>query len=221
MKRFEIFAAIAMQPKPDFLVVFLEMTGLLDETHKAARALQTAIEDGTIRRDGTHEDAWPIAYRALLGASDDDERVDEAFRSYGADVYRMIATEALRPYLRSETDAPPPPPEGPAGTLAADWSQWLELAELVRNSSLIADPPTDLKSLAMTAGLLLAAGKADALAIMLAGTEPSHATINLARYFVRRLDRGCASYLWHPGEAVVSIQIYKFDNAGEWRGRTN
>lgn len=229
-KVYEISVAVAMQPEEDYLHTFFNQTGLLDETHKAASALRAAIEEGTIRHDGTHDAAWLLAYRALLEASDDDERIKETLRSFdgfsvranwdkiAGDIDRIIAIEALRPYLRGDTDSLPQQPEGPGGTLAADWSRWLALATLVRNSSLISDPGTDLRSLAMTAELLFAAGKADALAIMLAGSAPSGETTALAADFAKRLDRGCASYLWHLGEPFVGMPIYKFDSAGGGSG---
>jgi hypothetical protein len=229
-KWFEVGVAAAKQPEGDFLYPFMHQTGLLVETHKAAMALRAAIEDGTVRRTSTHDAAWLLVYRALIGASEDDGRIDEALRGFTAgavragrrsiagEIDRIIAIEALRPYVRGETDTPPQMPEGPGGMLAAEWTEWLALAELVRNSSLVSDPGSDVRSLTMAAELLFAAGKVDALAIMLAGSPPTPNTVALATDFAQRLDRGCASYLWHPGEALAGVQIYKFDGAGQRSG---
>ncbi len=225
-KSLEIAIAAAMQPEGDFLYTFLNVTGLVNETHYAATAVQRAIEDGTIRRNGLHDDAWLLAYRALIESAEDDERVDEALRGFtgaavragrskiAGEIDRIIAIKALRPYLLGETDVPPRMPAGPGGLLASEWPKWLALAELVRDSSLIAEPATDPNSLTMTAELLFAAGKADALSILLADSTPSPGTIALAADFAQRLDRGCASFLWHPGEPFLGTPIHKFDRAG-------
>jgi hypothetical protein len=59
-------------------------------------------------------------------------------------------------------------------------------------------------------------GAHDALRLLIADMPPTIASVGMADDFARRLDRGCASYLWHPAESIVlaGTPIYKFDDAG-------
>ena len=42
----------------------------------------------------------------------------------------IIAVDALRAYVRGESDEyPDAPPHGPGGTLDADWNTWTRIAE--------------------------------------------------------------------------------------------
>ena len=68
----------------------------------------------------------------------------------------------------------------------------------------------------MAAEILHAMGAHEALRGLVAKLPPTIASVGMADDFARRLDRQCASYLWHPTESVtlVGAPIYKFDDAG-------
>ncbi len=221
----EVAAAAALQPEFEFINPYLSQTGHIDAALAAAGALRQAIDSGAIARDGAMDEGWLLAYRAFKGIGDPSaDLIDPTLESLriglrplrqtSAEVLAwMLAVDALRPYLRGEADAMPAEmPGAPGGLLAAEWPQWQALAEKVRNEPNSVVPDGTERSLAIAAELLFAAGQYEVLAAMLGSIAPPPIRAALADDFMKRLDRQCESYLWHPAESLLLIgqQVYKF-----------
>jgi hypothetical protein len=127
----------------------------------------------------------------------------------------IIAVDALMPYLMRETEELPETPHAPGGTLESEWAIWQELAVAARMAPAAIDIGGDERRAAIAAEIVYAMGAYDALRILIADMPPTITSVGMADDFARRLDRQCASYLWHPAESVVLAgAIYKFDDAG-------
>jgi hypothetical protein len=219
----------ALQPEAEFLNAYLNYTGLVDEALVAGRALRAAIEDGTIARDGTMDAGWLLAYRTILDMGDRyGEDLDHALQrlNVGKRLLRrdaaetmdwMLAVDALLPYLRRETEDLPEAPHGPGGTLEAQWAIWQDLATAARTAPAAIDVGSDERRAAIAAEIVYAMGAHDALHALIADLPPTSTSLAMADDFARRLDRQCASYLWHLAESITlaGAPIYKFDDAGE------
>lgn len=225
---YEVLMQAALQPEAEFINPYFNQTGLIDGALTAGRALRSAVEDGTVARDGTMDAGWLLAYRAILGMGGRfADEIDRAMR--GLDAGRrplrqtsaetmdwIIAVDALMPYLKWETEELPKTPHAPGGTLEGEWAIWQELAVAARTAPAAIDVGSDERRAAIAAEIIHAMGANDALRILIADMAPSLTSVGMAEDFARRLDRQCASYLWHPAESVVlaGAPIYKFDDAG-------
>jgi hypothetical protein len=224
----EVLMLAALQPEAEFINTYFNYTGLIDGALLAGRAVRGAIEDGTIARDGTMDAGWLLAYRTILGMGDRfAEEIDGVLRNthIGKRPLRqnaaetmdwMLAVDALIPYLRWDTENPPEAPQGPGGTLEAQWAIWQELAVAARSAPAAIDVGGDERRAAIAAEIVYAMGAYDALHALIADLPPTSTSLAMADDFARRLDRQCASYLWHLAESITlaGAPIYKFDDAG-------
>jgi hypothetical protein len=220
-----VTSAAAQIPQYDFLNVVLNQTGRIDEVVAAAEVVEAAVARGEIDRSGTLDKAWLVAYRALYDAWDDKAELQNTFRSFDLAsergqppgktmeiLDRIIAVDALTPYLRGEAAEPPAVPEIASPELADQWPLWLEVAAKIK-----ADPndPTlgAETTLRIAAELLLAAGDVDALVALTGSAPASLGTMRLADDMSIRLDRQCEGFLAHRSEALLlsGTPIYKFD----------
>lgn len=225
---YEVLMHAALQPEAEFINPYFNQTGLIDGALTAGRALRSAVEAGTIARDGTMDAGWLLAYRAVLGMGGRfAEEIDRALR--GLDVGRrplrqtaaetmdwIIAVDALMPYLMWETEELPEAPHAPGGTLEGEWPIWQELAVAARTAPAAIETEGDERRAAIAAEIIHAMGANDALRVLIAEMPPTIASVGMAEDFAKRLDRRCASYLWLRAESVVlaGAPIYKFDDAG-------
>jgi hypothetical protein len=224
----DIIGIAAMQPQLDFLSTYVNYSGLVDETTAASAALLSALDTGTVARKGPLDAGWLVTYRALVEASADDAALDEtlrnitprarAFRTSIAETLDwIIAVDALRAYVRGESDEyPDAPPHGPGGTLGADWNTWTRIAEfIVSGTSLVVIAGNNERELAMAAELLLVRDDPISVAWVLDNAAPTATVLNLATDFADRMDRQCEGYTWHMAESLLLAgqPIYKFDNA--------
>jgi hypothetical protein len=217
--------AAAETPQYDFLNVVLNQTGWIDEVAAAADVVKAAVAHGEIPSAGPLDKAWLVAYRALYETVDDkaslqrtletfdlvNERGQPPDKTMGI-IDRIIAVDALTPYLRGEVAAPPYLPTIVSPEFADEWPQWLAVADKIkadRNDPTLGSEET----FPMAAELLLAARDADGLTAMISSLPVSLATMRLADDMSIRLDRLCDSFLAHPAEAVLlsGSPIYKFD----------
>jgi hypothetical protein len=224
----EVLMLAALQPEAEFINPYFNYTGLIDGALLAGRALRAAIEDGTIARDGTMDAGWLLVYRTILGMGDRfAEEIDGVLRNthIGKRPLRqnaaetmdwMLAVDALMPYLTGETADLPEAPPGPGGTLEAQWTTWQELAVAARAAPAAIDVGGDERRAAIAAEIVYAMGALDELHALLADLPPTSTSLAMADDFARRLDRQCASYLWHLAESITlaGAPIYKFDDAG-------
>lgn len=225
---YEILRLATLQPEVEFINLYFNHTGLIDGALTAARALHAAIEDGAIARDGTMDAGWLLTYRTILGMGDRfAEEIDPMLRgsNVGPRPLRqtaaetmdwIIAVDALTPYLKWETEDLPAAPHAPGGTLEAEWAIWQELAIAARTAPAALATAGDERRAAIAAEIVYAMGANDALRLLIENLPPTTTSVGMADDFARRLDRQCASYLWHMAESVVlaGTPVYKFDDAG-------
>jgi hypothetical protein len=223
-----VVAGAVLQPEYEFLNPFLNQTGYIDYALVGAGAVRRGLADGSISPKGPMDAGWIATYRAMTadgvreiaaGLADTltgNNMGQRPLRRTSAEVLDwMLAVDALRPYIRGETDKLPAAPVGPSGSIA-QWSEWQVLAEYATSASGISGVNNDDLSTAMLAELLFAAERYEDLGALLANAPPTPVTVGLAADFAQRLDRLCAAYLWHPAESVLlnGQPIYKFDDAG-------
>lgn len=222
--------AAARQPERDFLMTYVNQTGDTAAAAKAGAALAAAIDDGTVRSRGTLDAAWLVVYRALRGAVDNVPAMDGTLDivtftsarypqasggiSVRAVIDRLLAVEALSPYLRGEAGTLPAMPAEFGAPFRAEWPLWTEVAQALKGAPLAAFAKDPARA-AMAAELLHAAGESGRLADLVLSVADTETKIALATDFSMRLDRGCASHFHHRGEAVLLAgqPIFRFDPA--------
>ena len=223
-----VVIAAAREPERDFLMTYLNYTWDTAETAKAAQAVIAEVDAGRLRPEGLFDTAWLTAYRALRTATGDPARVEKTLadiqvhsRRYlrTADplsvrdvIDRLIAVEALTPYLKDEAAALPAMPADLSARFQADWPLWTEVAGALKATPLAPLARDPLKAL-VVAELLFAAGDHARLGDFILAVEPAEPRLSLATDFAMRLDRTCASYMHHPAEALMlsGQPIFRFD----------
>lgn len=222
---YRLSTAKAHEPEQDFLL-HLGIVSEAAQFDPVTRKVIEAIESGAIRRNGPMDASWLFAYktavdimgRSRVGLALDKE--DYYGRRYvGAShvvtirdvVDRMLAVEALQPYLTGKADVLPPSPEGLSDRI--DWPRWTEMATKVRNDAVSPILAADVDTLGIVTELLFAKGDQEALRAFVRQVPSGEARVFVANDFAIRLDRGCASYLYHPTEAATlgGRPIFKFD----------
>ncbi|HEV7251071.1 MAG TPA: hypothetical protein VGN93_29200 [Shinella sp.] len=223
-----VFIVAAREPERDFLMTYLNYTGDIADTEKAAQAVLAEIDAGRIRSEGLLDPAWLTAYRSLRATAADPAKVDTVLAeiSFYAGRYlrtadglsvrdvidRLVAVEALTPFLKGEATAVPEMPEELSAKFQAQWPLWTEMAAALKAAPLtpLAKDPLEAPILAE---LLFAAGDHARLADVVLAAEPVEAKLAMATDFAMRLDRGCASFMYHQAEAVLlsGQPIFKFD----------
>jgi hypothetical protein len=225
---YEVLTLAAVQPEAEFINAYFNQTGLIDGALSMARALGAAIEDGSIARAGTMDAGWLLAYRTIRGMGDRfAEEIDGTLRDIhvGKRPLRqnaaeamdwIIAIDALMPYLTGKTADLPGAPHAPGGTLEDEWATWKELAVAARTAPAAIESGGDERRTAIAAEIVYATGAHDVLHTLIANLPTTSTSLGLADDFAKRLDRQCASYLWHPAESITlaGAPIYKFDDAG-------
>lgn len=224
----ETLIAASLEPEFDFLNTYLNQTGDIKSVATAAGVLKLAIDEGKIRRDGTLDTAWLIAYRALVETTGNRDLVHDTLGSITLQVGRyawsgrvtvrdiidhLLVVEALTPYVRAETQTRPEPPAALSDTMKAKYAGWLAMADIVRLGAVPSGLSNDPAQLGMLSELLFAKGDMAALAAFVDAAPPGEASVFTATDFAVRLDRHCASTLSHPAEAVLLAgqPIFKFD----------
>ena len=223
-----VFIVAAREPERDFLMTYLNYTGDIADTEKAAQAVLAEIDGGDIRPEGLLDRAWLTAYRSLRATAADPAKVDTVLTeiSFYAGRYlrtadglsvrdvidRLIAVEALTPFLKGEAAAVPEMPEEFSARFQAQWPLWTEMAAALKAAPLTPLAKDPLKA-PIVAELLFAAGDHARLADVVLAAEPVEAKLAMATDFAMRLDRGCASTMYHQAEAVLlsGQPIFKFD----------
>lgn len=222
-----IMAGAGFEPEESFLMYVRAIEGGDEIAARIAGDLVVPIlHHGVIRRSGTMDAAWLFEYRtavALAGRS----AVEAAFdakpydgnryvRTSGAftvrDVIdRLLAVEALQPYVTGKADAVPPRPEDLSNKI--NWPRWTEMATKVRDDAISPILAADLETFGIVTELLFAKGDQEALRAFIRQAPSGEARLSVANDFAMRLDRACAAYLYHPGEAFTlnGRPIFKFD----------
>lgn len=218
----------AREPERDFLMTYLNQTGDIPATEKAAQVLLAAVDTGEIRQDGLLDPAWLTAYRALRAASADPAAMDGTLATipfYGRHyltangertvrdvIDRLVAIEALTPYLTGKQPALPAMPADLSAAFQPAWPAWSEMAGALKTAPLT-PLAKDGEKASIVAELLFAAGDTARLADFVLAVEPPEAQLAMATDFAMRLDRGCGSAMYHPGEAMMlsGQPIYRFD----------
>lgn len=225
-----VWVAAAREPERDFLMTYLNQTGDVAATAKAAQALLAEIDGGRIRPEGRFDPAWLAAYRALRSAATDPAAVDAGLAAIpfhggrylrtGGDITvrevidRLVAAEALTSYLKGEAVALPDMPAELSAAFQPDWPLWAELAGMLKTAPLTALARDEAKA-PVVAELLFAAGDHARLADFILAAEPAETRLSMATDFAMRLDRGCAGAMHHPAEALMlsGQPIFRFDPA--------
>lgn len=225
-----LWIVAVQEPERDFLMTYLNQTGDIPTVEKAGQAVMAGIKAGQIKPHGLLDSAWLVAYRALRAAAPDAAVVDTMLetislntrRVTGPDsnvfvrdvIDRIVAIDALTPYLTGKTSDLPEMPADISAKFQADWPAWTTLA-----ASLASTPLTPLAKDAakapIVAELLFAAGDHARLADFVLTVEPAETRLAIATDVAMRLDRTCASYMHHPAEALMlsGQPIFRFDPA--------
>jgi hypothetical protein len=225
-----VFIVAAREPERDFLMTYLNYTGDIADTEKAAQAVLAEIDAGRIRSEGLLDPAWLTAYRSLRATAADPTKVDTVLTeiSFYAGRYlrtagglsvrdvidRLVAVEALTPFLKGEADAVPDMPGELSAKFQAEWPLWAEMAAALKAAPLTPLAKDPLKA-PIVVELLFAAGDHARLADVVLAAEPVETKLAMATDFAMRLDRGCASFMYHQAEATTlsGQPIFKFDAA--------
>lgn len=223
-----VFIVAAREPERDFLMTYLNYTGDIADAEKAAQAVLAEIDAGRIRSEGLLDLAWLTAYRSLRATAADPAKVDTVLTeiSFYAGRYlrtagglsvrdvidRLVAVEALTPFLKGEADAVPDMPGELSAKFQAEWPLWAKMAAALKAAPLTPLAKDPLKA-PLVVELLFAAGDHARLADVVLAAEPVEAKLAMATDFAMRLDRGCASFMYHQAEAVLlsGQPIFKFD----------
>lgn len=218
--------ASAVQPEFDLLGTFLNQTGDYAVAGEVAKRVLKQFQGGTLSRTGPLDQGWLATYSAFNAAGLDADDVESLFGNASFGINRVgratvsdildwiVVVDALTPYL----DGTAALPDSLPGNLSANftrWSDWLRLAQLVRETPDVAIGHLVEDELPILAELLLAAGERQVLADMLDQALPSLVSTTLADDFAARLDRLCDAHLWHRGEApmLAGRALYDFSSA--------
>ena len=221
-----VSVAAAQEPERDFLMTYVNQTGSIAPAEKAAQAVLAEIAAGHIKPDGLLNTAWLTAYRALRENEADPtvvdsvlENTDGYMRAVGDAsmrdaINRLIAIDALTPYLTGKSADLPVMPKDISTKFQAKWPLWADLAGALKSSPLTAFAKDEAKA-PIVAELLFATGDPARLADFVLTVEPPEMKLALATDFAMRLDRTCASYTHHPAEALMlsGQPIFRFDPA--------
>ncbi|UVD55181.1 hypothetical protein NE852_13815 [Rhizobium sp. Pop5] len=227
-ERFQrIMAGAGFEPEESFLMHARAIDGGDDIAALiAGRLVEPILLHGVIRRSGTMDAAWLFEYRAAVALAG-RSAVETAFdaRPYDGNRYvrtsavftirdvidRLLAVEALQPYLTGKVDAMPPKPEDLSNKI--DWPRWTEMATKVRDGAVSPTLAADLETFGIVTELLLAKGDQEVLRAFVQQAPSGETRLSVANDFAMRLDRACAAYLYHPGEAFTlnGRPIFKFD----------
>lgn len=221
-----VTVAAAQEPERDFLMTYVNQTGSILPAEKAAQALMAEIAAGRVKPAGLINTAWLTAYRVLRENEADPTMVDSTLASIDVHmravgdvsvrdvIDRLIAVDALTPYLTGKTADLPAMPEDISAKFQAKWPLWTELAGALKASPLSAFAKDETKA-PILAELLFAASDPARLADFVLTVEPPEMKMVLATDFAIRLDRTCASYTHHPAEALMlsGQPIFRFDPA--------
>jgi hypothetical protein len=226
-KMHDVIAGAMLQPEFEYLNTFVNYSGLYNATQGVAIAVREQTEAGMLPAKGPFDLGWLFAYDGLAVATGDRAMVDDllrgmtvggrSLRATTADVIDwMLAVESLGPYAGAAAAEIPEAPQGPGGTLADSYDEWIEVATLIREAAPVPAFIADERRLAMAAELMFATKKYEALAEMLATAPATMTSVAVAADMAMRIDRAaCEAYLWHPAESmlIAGIPIYKFDAA--------
>lgn len=225
-----IWIMAAKEPERDFLMTYLNQTGDVASAKKAAEAVLAEIAAGRIRPEGLLDPAWLVAYRTLRTAVADPAVVDTTLEIIPVNtrrvvpptssvsirdlIDRIVAIDALAPYLTGKSDVLPDAPADISPKFRAEWPMWVELSKSLKSVPLTPLAKDPVKA-PIVAELLFAAGDHARLADFVLAVEPVETRLAIAMDFSMRLDRSCQSYLHHPAEALLLAgqPIFKFDPA--------
>jgi len=222
-----VMIAAMHTPESDFLATFINQTGDLATGSKAAAAVMATIAAGDIRPEGELDRAWLLVYRSLR-TSFEPGRLDATLdsvssfvrrhpRTLGATTVRdmidwLIATDALTAYVKGETGDLPEMPADLGAKSRDVWPIWIDMAKAVRGAPLSGFADDRVRG-PIVAELLHAAGDSARLTDFIGSVKDTEMKVALANDFAGRLDRGCASYMYHKGEALLQggLPIFKLD----------
>lgn len=223
-----IMVGATFEPEESFLAYVVALGGGGEIATRVAQLLVPPIHYGTIKRSGTMDVAWLFAYRAavsLAGRSTVESALNT--RPYDgrryvrtSDVFtvrdvidRLLAVEALQPYVTGKISDMPPAPADLSDKLKADWPRWIEMAIKVRDGAVSPILAADPETFGIVTELLFAKGDQAALRAFVQQAPSGEARLSVANDFAMRLDRACAAYLYHPGQAFTlnGRPIFKFD----------
>ncbi|WEZ83875.1 hypothetical protein P6U16_03690 [Rhizobium sp. 32-5/1] len=119
----------------------------------------------------------------------------------------LLVVEALTPYVRGESQTQPEPPAELSEAMKGKYTEWLAMAQIVRNGTVPAGLANDPALLIMLSELLFAKGDLKGLAAFVDAAPAGEASVFTATDFAARIDRHCASYLSHPAEAVLLVSL--------------
>ncbi|GAA4181556.1 hypothetical protein [Shinella granuli] len=225
-----VWLAAAKEPERDFLMTYVNQTGDIASTAKAAEAVLAEITAGRITPEGLLDPAWLVAYRALRAAGPNPAVVDTTLEIMSINTRRVVpptsnvsirdlidravAIDALAPYLAGKSDVLPDRPTDISPKFQAEWPLWVELSRSLKSVPLTPLAKDPLKA-PVIAELLFAAGDHARLADFVLAVEPTETKLAIATDFAMRLDRGCQSHMHHPAEALLLAgqPIFKFDPA--------
>lgn len=225
-----LWIVAVQEPDRDFLMTYLNQTGDIPTVEKAGQAVMTGIKAGEIKPEGPLDPAWLVAYRALRAATLDASMVDTMLETISLNTRRVtgpssnvsvrdvldriVAVDALMPYLTGKANELPAMPADISVKFQADWPVWTELAASLKSAPLT-PLAKDAAKAPIVAELLFAAGDHARLADFVLTVEPAETKLAIATDFAMRLDRTCASYMYHPAEALMlsGQPIFRFNSA--------
>jgi hypothetical protein len=207
---YAVFRAAWESGPEQFILTFMNQTGLEAEVAAVAQAYLAEVGAGRIDPVADPDAAWLVQYEGLglvmepaalqgtLGAFDWPPR---RLRHYAGTAVEsldwMLAAQALGPVVRGEVAGVP---ERPAMmTPEFDWALWTGLAEQIAGGGVGALPP---ESLGPAAELLIAAERWDDLAGVAAQMEPEE-RLMLTRDAMQRLDRRCDAWMASEGQGLM------------------
>lgn len=223
-----IVMTVAFEPESDFLNSLVNQTGRLGAVDTVATILMRQIADGPIKRNGTLDNAWLLAYRhlsVLIGRSELDSFLD--ITAYSGSRYvrsnsifmlrdvidQLLAVEALQPYVTGKIDVVPAEPIEFSRKMKDAWPHWVQVASLIRDGIPTSDLAKEAVAFGIASELLLAKGDQAALRTFIEHAPAGVIRATVANDFSMRLDRACQAYLARPGEALLlpGQSLFKFN----------
>ncbi|NOR63716.1 MAG: hypothetical protein GQ535_14640 [Rhodobacteraceae bacterium] len=209
---FDIYKADILSRELAVLGLVYNLSGQ-DEVALAARQYIIAAQTGLITPADDPEAAWLFIHQALieaLGMQPTFEALEQfeqpqTLRHFAGSALQtmdwVVAKAEIAPYMRGETDAPPPRPA--LLSPAINWDDWTRLALTVRAWQALPEAHIGGADTQIVVELLYLQGEIDR-AITLATRElPPKDLPNLYRDFMHRLDLRCAAYTDFPGKAIL------------------
>lgn len=198
-------------PHFGFLNIFLNQSGLTEESASAAIAYLDALDGGRIDPIARPEDGWLLIYERLVGSLGQD-RVDQSlgffdwptktvrhYASLGTKTMAVvIALDGLRPVIGGAETAEPP-------VLLQDtsrWEEWVAMATLIRDGGMPSVSAEDEAAMVMAVELLVLADRFADVRDLTATLSPDDRT-TIFRDLMIRLDRRCDAVTVHPGQALM------------------